>query len=125
MQNGRALDGLKGLWPLVFCMIYFLNPKRSYELAYAIIFGTLALLSLWRNQFRGQPRSALLLSATYALAAIALSAKFLYQHHWIDAIWVGVFSIIGVGWWCWYRHDNKLGDNSPSTRGTSLETNHG
>jgi hypothetical protein len=106
-------------------MIYFLNPKRNYELAYAIVFAVVALLALWRNPFRGQPRSALLLSATYAVAAIALSVKFLYGHQGIDALWVGVFSGIGVGWWFWYRHDNKLGNNLSSARDTSLETNHG
>ena len=39
MQNNRALDGVWGLWPLAFCMIYFLNPRRSYEFIYAIVFS--------------------------------------------------------------------------------------
>jgi hypothetical protein len=106
-------------------MIYFLSPKRSYELVYAIVFVVLALLALWKNPFRGQPRSALLLCATYAIAAIGVSAKFLYGHHGIDALWTGIFAAIGVGWRFWYRHDSKLGINSSSTGDTSIETNHG
>jgi len=125
MQSGQALDGLRGLWPLAFCVIYFLNPWRSHELAYAVFFGTLALLSLWKNPFRGQSRSALLLSVAYAVATIVMFAKFIYGHHWIDALWAGVFSVMEVGWWCWYRHDIELGKHSSSARDTSLETNHG
>lgn len=125
MQNSRALDGLRGLWPLAFCMIYFLTPKRSYELAYAFVFVVLALLALWKNPFRGQPRSALLLSVVYAIATVALFAKFLYGHQGINALWAGVFSAIGVGWWFWYRHDIELGNQESSTRDRTLETNHG
>ena len=125
MQNSRAVDGIRGLVPLAFCLIYFLNPRRSHEIAYSIIFLALALLSLWKNPFRGQPRSPLLLSVVYALATIAMSATFLIRHHGIDALWTGVFLGIGVGWWFWYRHDYKLSNRSPSTRDTSLEINHG
>jgi hypothetical protein len=125
MQNSRAVDGVRGLLPLAFCLIYFLNPRRSYEIAYSIVFLALALLSLWKNPFRGQPRSALLLSVVYALATIGTSATFLIRHHGIDALWTGVFLAIGVGWWFWYRHDSKLSKDSCSTQYTSLETNHG
>ena|SRR5579859_7489081 len=125
MQNSRALDGVRGLWPLAFCMIYFLNPNRSYEFAYAIVFGVLALVALWKNPFRGQPRSALLLCGVYAVATIAMSVKFLSGHQGINALWAGIFSAIGIGWWLWYRHENRLRNDSSPTRDTSLETNHG
>jgi hypothetical protein len=121
MESSRALDGVRGLWPLTLCVVYFLNPKRSYELAYAVVFFASALFVLWKNPFRGQPRSALLLTTTYAAAATVLSVKFLYGHQYIDALWVGVFSAIGVGWWFWYRHDTL----ASSMRDTSLKTNHG
>jgi hypothetical protein len=105
-------------------MIYFSNPWRDHGIAYAIVFLALALLALWRNPFRGQPRSALLLSAAYAVAAIVLAVKFLHGHRPVDALWAGAFSVIGIGWWFWFRYDSKFGARSSATRDGSLETNH-